>query len=121
MAVRANLITFAFVVGIALGQGSVQEIPRSSAPVPIHKAEPEYTEEARNAKIEGAVLIKTVIDENGVPTEPKVVRSLDKGLDEKAIEALKQWRFKPALKDGKPVPTSANIEINFRLLKYRVP
>lgn len=88
-----------------------------SAPVPIHKAEPEYTEAARNAKIEGAVLIKFVVDENGVPTEPKVVRSLDKGLDENAIEALKQWRFKPALKGGKPVPTSANIEINFRLPK----
>ena len=76
-----------------------------------------YTEEARNAKIEGAVLIQMVIDENGVPTEPKVVRSLDKGLDEKALEAVKQWRFKPGLREGKPASVTANIEINFRLPK----
>lgn len=115
MAVRANLVTFALLVGIALGQGSVQENPRRSAPVPIHRADPEYTKEARNAKIEGAVLIKCVIDENGIPTDLMVERSLDKGLDEKAIEAVKKWRFQPGLKDGKPVPVSVNIQINFTL------
>lgn len=117
IAIRANLVALALLTGLAFGQGSVQETRRLAAPVPIHRADPEYTEEARNAKIEGAVLIHMVIDENGVPTDPKVVRSLDKGLDEKAIEAVKQWRFKPGLKDGKPVPVSANIEVNFRLPK----
>ena len=112
-----SVVALALLTGVLFGQGSVQEIPRSSAPVAIHRAEPEYTEEARNAKIEGAVLIKLVIDEDGVPTEPKVMRSLDKGLDEKAIEAVKQWRFKPGLKDGKRVPVLVNIEINFRLPK----
>jgi len=53
---------------------------------------------------------------NGVPQEIKVVRSLGLGLDQKAIEAVQKWRFKPGLKDGKPVPVSANIEVNFRLL-----
>jgi len=115
MAVRGILVTFALLIGIAFGQGSVQEIPRSSAPIATHRADPEYTEEARNAKIEGSVLIQMVIDENGIPTEPKVVRSLDKGLDMKAIEAVRKWRFKAGLKDGKPVAVSANIEINFRL------
>jgi TonB family protein len=115
MAARARLLALALVAGTAFGQGSVQEYPRSSAPVPIHRSEPGYTEEARNAKIEGAVLIRVVIDENGVPTEPKVERSLDKGLDEKAIEAVKKWRFKPGLKDGKPVPVSASIQIIFTL------
>jgi len=110
------LVSFALAVGIALGQGSVQETRRISAPVPIHRAEPEYTEEARNAKIEGSVLIKCVIDENGIPTDPKVERSLEKGLDEKAVEAVKKWRFKPGLKDGKPVPANVSIQINFRLL-----
>jgi len=56
------------------------------------------------------------VDENGVPQEIKVVRSLGLGLDQKAIEAVQKWRFKPGLKDGKPVPVSANIEVNFRLL-----
>jgi len=57
-----------------------------------------------------------VIDENGIPTDPIVERSLEKGLDEKAVEAVKKWRFKPELKDGKPVPANVSIQINFRLL-----
>ena len=87
-----------------------------SAPVPIYKPEPEYSEEARKAKWQGAVLLAIVVDENGVPQEVKVVRSLGLGLDQKAIEAVQKWRFKPGHKDGKAVPVSANIEVNFRLL-----
>ena len=87
-----------------------------SAPVAIVKPEPEYSEEARKAKWQGAVLLSLVVDENGVPQDIKVVRSLGLGLDQKAIEAVQKWRFKPGLKDGKPVPVSANIEVNFRLL-----
>ena len=86
-----------------------------SAPVPIVKAEPEYSEEARKAKWQGAVLLQMVVDENGIPQDIHVVRSLGLGLDQKAIEAVQRWRFKPGLKDGNPVPVSANIEINFRL------
>ncbi|HYV61022.1 MAG TPA: energy transducer TonB [Bryobacteraceae bacterium] len=56
------------------------------------------------------------MDENGVPQEIKVIRSLGLGLDQKAIEAVQKWRFKPGRKDGKAVPVSANIEVNFRLL-----
>ena len=87
-----------------------------SAPVVILKPNPEYTDEARKAKWQGAVLLSVVIDEDGVPQEIKVVRSLGLGLDEKATEAVQQWRFKPGLKDGKPVPVSAVIEVPFRLL-----
>jgi TonB family protein len=84
--------------------------------VAIVKPEPEYSEEARKAKWQGAVLLQLVVDENGVPQEIRVVKSLGLGLDQKAIEAVQKWRFKPGLKDGKPVPVSANIEVNFRLL-----
>jgi len=87
-----------------------------SAPVPIFRPEPEYSEEARKAKWQCAVMLQIVVDENGVPQDIKVVRSLGLGLDQKAIEAVRKWRFKPGLKDGKPVPVSANIEVNFRLL-----
>jgi TonB family protein len=87
-----------------------------SAPVPTYKPEPEYSEEARKAKWQGAVLLELVVDADGVPQNIKVIRSLGLGLDQKAIEAVQKWRFKPGQKDGKPVPVSANIEVNFRLL-----
>ena len=119
MVVRSNLAAFALLTGVVFGQGSVGDNPIGSrpAPIPVHRVDPKYTDEARKAKIEGAVLLKCVVNEDGIPTTPEVVRSLDKGLDAKAIEALMQWRFKPALKYGKPVPISINVEINFRLLK----
>jgi len=86
-----------------------------SAPVPIYRVDPEYSEEARKAKWQGAVLLQALIDENGVPQTIFVARALGMGLDQKAIEAVQQWRFKPGTKDGQPVPVSANIEVNFRL------
>jgi TonB family protein len=97
--------------------GSVYKIGGGvSAPVPVYRPEPEYSEEARKAKWQGAVLLQLVVDENGVPQDIKVIRSLGLGLDQKAIEAVQKWRFKPGQKDGKAVPVSANIEVNFRLL-----
>jgi TonB family protein len=116
MPIRENLIVLALVAGVVFGQGSVQEIPQRSMPVPTHIAQPEYTDDARNSRIEGAVLLQVEVNEKGIPTEAKVIRSLDKGLDRKATEAALKWRFKPALKDGKPVPSSAKVEINFRIL-----
>jgi periplasmic protein TonB len=87
-----------------------------SAPTVLVKSEPEYSEEARKAKWQGTVLISLVVDEQGLPKNIKVVRALGLGLDEKAIEAVQKWRFKPGTKDGKPVPVQATIEVNFRLL-----
>ena len=81
----------------------------------LHKVEPEYTEEARNAKYQGTVLLSVEIDPTGIATNIKVQRSLGLGLDEKAIQAVKQWRFKPGEKDGKPVTVAATIEVNFCL------
>jgi TonB family protein len=86
-----------------------------SAPVLIHKTEPEYTEEARAAKYQGTVLLYVEIDRDGNATNIKVQRSLGLGLDEKAVEAVKQWKFKPGYKDGTPVTVQATIEVNFRL------
>jgi TonB family protein len=87
-----------------------------SAPVPIFKVEPEYSEEARKAKFQGTVLLAIVVDETGKTTNVRVIRSLGMGLDEKAMEAVMKWRFRPGYKDGKPVPVMANVEVNFRLL-----
>ncbi len=87
-----------------------------SEPVPIYKPEPEYSEEARKAKFQGAVLLQIVIDESGHTRDVKVLRPLGLGLDEKAVEAVLKWRFRPSMKDGHPVPVQANVEVNFRLL-----
>jgi len=87
-----------------------------SDPVPIFKPEPEYSEEARKAKFQGAVLLAIVIDETGHTRDIRVLRPLGLGLDEKAIEAVTKWRFRPSMKDGRPVAVMANVEVNFRLL-----
>jgi len=87
-----------------------------SAPVPIFRVEPEYSEEARKAKYQGTVLLAIVVDENGRTTNVRVIRALGMGLDEKAIEAVMKWRFRPGMKNGQPVPVQANVEVNFRLL-----
>ncbi len=87
-----------------------------SAPEPIYKQEPKYTDEARDNRVEGPVRLTMVVDEYGIPTELQVVQSLDPGLDTEAIQAVKQWRFKPGMKDGKPVAVQATIEVQFKLL-----
>jgi TonB family protein len=80
------------------------------------KSEPQYTHEARAAKIQGTVMLQIDISPDGVAENFEVVRSLEPGLDQKAIEAVRQWRFKPGAKDGAPVTVRATIEVNFRLM-----
>jgi len=87
-----------------------------SAPTLLQKFEPEYSEEARKAKYQGTVVLYIEVDPLGKATNIKVQRSLGLGLDEKAIEAVRKWRFSPGKKDGKAVTVAATIEVNFRLL-----
>ncbi len=87
-----------------------------SAPALIYKVEPEYSEEARKAKYQGTVVLFVIVDDKGNPRDVRVVRPLGLGLDQKAIEAVQKWRFRPGMKDGHPVPVQATIEVNFRLL-----
>jgi protein TonB len=87
-----------------------------SAPTVLSKVEPEYSEEARKAKWRGTVVLQIVVDEHGNPKDMSVMRQLGLGLDQKAIEAVAKWRFKPGMKDGKPVPVIATIEVSFHLL-----
>ena len=87
-----------------------------SNPVALYMPEPEYSEEARKAKYQGTVVLEVVVDASGHPRNLKVVRSLGLGLDEKAIEAVEKWKFRPGYKDGKPVTVAATVEVNFRLL-----
>jgi TonB family protein len=87
-----------------------------AAPVLIYRREPSYTEEARAAKIQGSVLLRVVVGTDGVPRQVQVLRSLDPGLDQKAVETVGTWKFKPGTKDGQPVPVMAQIEVSFRLM-----
>ena len=86
-----------------------------SAPVPISMPDPEFSEEARKAKVAGNVLVYLWVDQNGNPTHVRVIRGIGMGLDEKAMEAVRQYKFKPARKDGKPVTVEMNVEVNFQI------
>lgn len=90
--------------------------PKITPPVLIYKEEPEFSEQARKAKYQGTVLLSIEVDASGHPRNVRVVRGLGLGLDEKAIEAVSRWRFRPGVQNGNPVVTSATVEVNFRLL-----
>ncbi len=83
----------------------------------VYCPDPKYSEEARKAKYQGTVVLQAVITPDGRATEIQVVKGPGLGLEEKAVEAVKQWRFKPANgPGGKPVPVVVPIEVTFRLL-----
>ncbi len=86
-----------------------------SAPKALYAPDPEYSEEARKAKYQGTVVLWLVVGADGKPQQIKVQRSLGMGLDEKAVEAVRNWKFEPAKKDGQAVPVMINVEVNFRL------
>ncbi len=86
-----------------------------SEPILVYKVDPEFSEEARKAKFMGIVLVNLVVDQNGMPQNVHLLRGVGMGLDEKAIEAVKQYRFKPARENGKPVPVQLNVEVNFQI------
>jgi protein TonB len=81
----------------------------------IYQPEPEFSEEARKAKFMGVVTVSIIVDATGKPQNVRVTRGVGMGLDEKAIEAVKQYRFKPATENGKPVAVYLNVEVNFEI------
>jgi protein TonB len=86
-----------------------------SAPRALDTPDPEYSEEARKAKYQGTCVLWLIVGPDGKPRDIKVARALGMGLDQKAIEAVRNWKFEPAMKDGKPVAVQINVEVNFRL------
>ena len=87
-----------------------------SAPVLISKLEPEYSVLARKSKLQGTTTLYMQITPEGKATNIHVIKRLGMGLDQKAMESVKHWRFQPGMKDGKPVTVEATVEVNFRLL-----
>jgi TonB family protein len=91
----------------ALGQATERELGREPAG---------DSEQARKAKWQGTVVLSLIVDASGKAVNIVVTKSLGLGLDQKAVEAVEKWRFKPGMKGGKPVPVIAAVEMNFRLL-----
>jgi len=83
-------------------------------PKPLSTPDPEYHEVARQAKFQGTTILRVVINDRGEPTTIRVVRPLGGGLDDKAVEAVKRWRFSPGTYNGNPVAVQIKIEVNFR-------
>jgi TonB family protein len=80
-------------------------------------AEPQFSDKARRKRIEGTVVLALVVTADGLPTDITVVQPLGSGLDEEAVKTVKQWRFRPAMKDGKPVEAKLKVEVDFHLYK----
>lgn len=85
------------------------------APVISHREEPEYTEIARQARVQGVVIVEAIIDKNGNVDAVKVVKGLPMGLSEAAVRAVRQWKFKAGTLNGQPVDTIFNLTVNFKL------
>jgi TonB family protein len=84
-------------------------------PQKVYSPQPRYTEEARQARIQGVVILQAVIDAEGNVSNVKVIKGLPEGLDASAVETVKQWKFKPAQHAGKPVPVFFNLTVSFSL------
>jgi len=108
-----------------LGRASEVQVPAAavykiggavSAPGMTSHAEPEYSEEARKNKLQGSIQVSLVVDATGAPTQIAILHPLGMGLDEKAIEAISQWKFTPGKKNGSPVAVLTQVEVTFHLL-----
>jgi TonB family protein len=110
--VKSILIAVVFVCG-ALAQAA-------SDPALLDRIEPEYTPQARSQGLEGVVMLYAEVTSDGRTANVKVIKSLDTGLDANAIAAVERWRFRPGMRNGKPVSVSATIEVRFQLPRYPV-
>lgn len=88
-----------------------------SAPALIYSVDPGYSIKARRAKYQGICVLAVIVNKDGKPQNIRVVHKLGMGLDEKAVEAVQQYRFKPAYYRGHPVPVQINIEVNFKIYR----
>jgi protein TonB len=101
------------------------EAPRSDEPIHVGagvtppeivtRIEPRYTDIARHAGTEGVVVLQAVIDEQGMVTNLSVIKGLPMGLEQAALDAVRQWRFKPALQQGRPVKVYYNLTVRFSI------
>ena len=84
-------------------------------PVVIYQVDPEFSDQARMAKYQGVAVVEFIVDTKGLPQDIRVVRALGMGLDQKAVEAVRQFRFKPAMLKGRPVPVLIDMSVDFHI------
>ena len=122
--VRTSLVAVCMVTaagtsgGLRLVAQQAQEAGKgATAPTVVKQVQPDYTAEAKAAMIQGAVLLDCVVLADGHVGDVTVERSLDAdlGLDRQAVNAMKQWEFKPATRDGRPIETHVHVEMRFLL------
>lgn len=104
--------------GPAIGTGETEPIRFTvgmTKPEPIRQVQPRYTENARRAGIQGAVILEAIIDEQGNVVDVRVLRGLPMGLDREAVNAVQQWKFRPAMQANKPVKVYFNLTVNFTI------
>lgn len=103
-------------VGAPAAQDPVYKVGEGiKSPVLVKEVKPNYTKAAMDRKVEGTVEVDAVILKDGTVGEVTVKRSLDEDLDQEAVKATKQWKFRPGTKDGEPVAVQVFIELTFRL------
>ena len=117
-----SLITAALVVAVAAGGVLAQSGPKYKvgengvkSPVLIKEVKPRYTDSAKARQVQGTVEVAAVVLRDGTVGDVRVTRSLDEELDQQAIDATKQWRFRPGTKDGNAVDVEVQIELTFTL------
>ncbi len=123
-----RLMAFVVAIGCALGLVSASAASQDAAgvytpgqgvvaPKVVQEVKPQYTDEAKAARIQGGVKLDAVVLTDGTVGEVRVTQSLDTvhGLDDQAVKAIKQWVFDPGKKDGKPVPVRVDVEMTFTL------
>jgi TonB family protein len=101
--------------GMGMGGGAYRPGKGVTPPRVIYQTDPEFSEEARKAKYQGTCVLGLVVDANGHPTQIRVLSALGMGLDEKAIESVKNWKFEPGKKDGHDVAVEIAVEVDFHL------
>jgi TonB family protein len=101
--------------GGGFGGGAYSVGGSVTAPIPIYKPEPPYSEEARKAKYQGTVVLYIIVDAQGNVTDARVVKPLGLGLDEKALDTVRTWKFKAGMRNGIPVAVRVMVEVSFRL------